>query len=161
MARKPFARGVAQAQGHVEPSRQRDKGEAPGDRQVDAEHPIGADHGEPLTEHGEPAQANDRLQPEPGLALPEPGGHGGAADGLTIVQGSHTQLYHGEAVTISTKRAGSAKSMNEKVSKLAPGGGAPAAGSQAPAEVRDLTKITAPVAAVDRISFAERARLRC
>ena len=44
--------------------------------------------------------------------------------------------------------------MNEKVSKLAPGGGAPAAGaSAAPAEVRDLTKTYGAVAAVDRISF--------
>jgi ABC-2 type transport system ATP-binding protein len=48
--------------------------------------------------------------------------------------------------------------MNEKVSKLASGGGASAAGalaagSQAPAEVRDLTKTYGAVAAVDRISF--------
>ena len=73
----------------IDPGGQRDDREAAADRQIDAEHPIGADHRQALAEHREPAQPHDGLQPQPAFALPQPLGHRGAADGLTIVEGGH------------------------------------------------------------------------
>jgi hypothetical protein len=60
------------------------------DRQVDAEHPIGADDGDGLAEHGKPAQAHDGLEAQAAFALPQPIRDMGATADLTIVDGGHS-----------------------------------------------------------------------
>ena len=71
-ALQTLARRIADAERHVEPGRERDHDETGRDRQIDAQHPIGADHGDGLAEHGEPAQADDGLQAQTALAPFQP-----------------------------------------------------------------------------------------
>jgi hypothetical protein len=86
---EPLARRVADAQDDIDPGGERDHREAPADWEIDADHPIGADHRHALAEHREPAQSYDGLEPEPALAVPQAVGQLRRARGLTLVRCSH------------------------------------------------------------------------
>src|SRR5680860_568804 len=89
IALQPLTCRKADTQSHVEPRGQCDHREAPADRHVHAERPIGADDREALPKHGKPAQTHDGVQTQTALAGAEPLRNGGAGGGLTIVECGH------------------------------------------------------------------------
>ena len=86
---QPVARGKRQAEGDVEGSRQGDEADAPGERQREAKPEMDDGDGGGLAGDGQPAQADQRLEPE------APPGEVVFGERLAVAQAGRRDLGHG------------------------------------------------------------------